>query len=367
LVANGLADNYVWEFFGGNSSPWASATFDLGSPTNPSGPLGENPDGVAFDPTNGDLYLSGDGEEFSLWDRSNATLTNYLVGSAGQDTGLGYDLAFQTVTTVPEPATWALLGICAAGAVVLVRRRSRRGVATAAVAAATAIALAVGSAAPVEASNIMINGGFELPANPNTTVGQYNESLVPGWETSASDDNIEIWSNGYGGVFAAEGNQHAELNATEVSTLYQDVSGIPANATVGYSFAHRGRLGVDTLRLTISDLGSDNAAGGSGPAADTTLFSQLFSTGNTAWVQYSAPTIGNLTLGNDMRFAFESVSAAGGNQAIGNFLDNVQFGVDVGYVVPEPATAALSLGGLAGLTLAARRRRRAPPGQRCCT
>jgi hypothetical protein len=127
LAANGLTDSYVWEFFGGNSSPWASATFDLGSPTNPGGPLGPNPDGVAFDPTNGDLYLSGDGEKFSLWDRTNATLTNYLVGSAGQDTGMGFDLAFQTVTTVPEPATWALAGIGCVGALGLVRRTQPAG------------------------------------------------------------------------------------------------------------------------------------------------------------------------------------------------------------------------------------------------
>jgi hypothetical protein len=125
IVANGLTDNYVWEFFGGNSSPWASPTFDLGSPTNLTGPLGPNPDGVAFDPTNGDLYLSGDGEKFSLWDRSNATLTNYLFSPTGQDTGMGYDLAFQT--TVPEPATISLLCIAGiAGAVISIRKRKRQ-------------------------------------------------------------------------------------------------------------------------------------------------------------------------------------------------------------------------------------------------
>ena len=74
IATNGVNDNYSWEFFGGNASPWVS--LDLGSPTNTLGPLGSNPDGVAFDPTNGDLYLSGDGEKFSLWDRSNAMLTN---------------------------------------------------------------------------------------------------------------------------------------------------------------------------------------------------------------------------------------------------------------------------------------------------
>ena len=188
-----------------------------------------------------------------------------------------------------------------------------------------------------QAANVITNGSFEIPVLPGTNVALVHESLVPGWETTASDNLIELWSNGFQTVVSADAAQHAELNANFVSTLYQDVSGIPANSVVGYSFAHRGRGGVDTLELRISDLGTDNAAGGVGPAADTLLFLQQYSTGNTAWVQYSAPTIGPLTLGNDMRFAFESISAFGGIQTIGNFLDNVNFGIGV----PEPTSVAL--------------------------
>jgi hypothetical protein len=114
VATNGANDNYSWEYFGGNASPWA--LIDLGNPNNPGGPLGPNPDGVAFDPTNGDLYLSGDGENFSLWDRNAATLTNYLFDSTGMDTGMGFDLAFQTV---PEPASLLLL----VGLGLLARRR----------------------------------------------------------------------------------------------------------------------------------------------------------------------------------------------------------------------------------------------------
>src|SRR5436190_1186618 len=124
-----------------------------------------------------------------------------------------------------------------------------------------ALALAAiffGSANASMGANVIINGSFETPALGATTVALVNAGSVPGWDTTAANNLIEIWANGFGSVVSADAAQHAELNATQVSTLYQDVTGIPANATVGYSFAHRGRQGVDTLALRIFDLGNDN-------------------------------------------------------------------------------------------------------------
>jgi hypothetical protein len=89
------------------------------------------------------------------------------------------------------------------------------------------------------------------------------------------------------------------------------------------------------------------------------LFTKNYSAGKTAWVQNTnageAPII---ALGNNIRFAYASVSAAGG-PTIGNFLDGVDFGVGVGAPksVPEPtSTLALLAVGTLGATSLKRKR-----------
>jgi hypothetical protein len=191
----------------------------------------------------------------------------------------------------------------------------------------------------------LINGDFEQPVlgtGVETTLNFVTPPAIPGWQTTASDQKIEVWAHDFNGVPAYSGNQHVELNAFEVSTLYQDVPGIAASSIVGYQFAHRGRIGVDTMALTVTDLGADNLFGG---GDDTVLFTHQFSDGNTSWGFYTGTGIS--ALGNTTRFAFESVSAAGGDQAIGNFLDAADFGV--GVAAPEPSTLFLLGSGLAAV------------------
>ena len=132
------------------------------------------------------------------------------------------------------------------------------------------------------------------------------------------------------GVKAHEGNQFVELNAKEYATLYRDSTGIEQDAVFEFSFAHRGRNGDDTLKLTITDLGADNLIGG---GDDKEFFTKEYTTGKDAWAVCDSTTEPTITaLGNKVRFAYSAVFATGGkgsDKTEGNFLDAAVFGVGV--------------------------------------
>ncbi|MFF5854450.1 isopeptide-forming domain-containing fimbrial protein [Streptomyces sp. NPDC012751] len=170
------------------------------------------------------------------------------------------------------------------------------------------------SAAPLRVT--LVNGSFEQPTVtafeilPDASQTQAPKR-VPGWLTTASDHMIELWRSGFNGVPSAEGAQFAELNANEVATLYQDLPTTPGTKLY-WRLYHRGRLGQDTMALDIGSPGSP-------------VEQRRFTDGNTAWGYYTGTytvPAGQTTT----RFSFRSVSAAGGNRGVGNFLDGVFFG-----------------------------------------
>ncbi|ALO98541.1 Putative peptidoglycan binding protein [Streptomyces hygroscopicus subsp. limoneus] len=216
--------------------------------------------------------------------------------------------------------------------------------------------MATPPAAPLRVA--LVNGSFEQPSVtgveilPDASQTQAAK-WVPGWLTTASDHRIELWHSGFQGVPAADGAQFAELNANEVSTLYQDLPTTPGTKLY-WRLYHRGRQGQDTMALDIGAPGS-------------MVEQRRFTDGNTAWGYYTGTytvPAGQTTT----RFAFRSISAAGGNRGIGNFLDGIFFGtapyvvldktaipagpLDVGDVVTYRITAKNEGGGAAGnLTL----------------
>jgi CshA-type fibril repeat protein len=171
---------------------------------------------------------------------------------------------------------------------------------------------------PTPAGNFT-NGGFEAPVIPTTTFQLVNETTVPGWETDATDNLIEIWKSGFNGVAAYEGAQFAEINANQNAALFQNFTP-SAGSNVSISFAHRGRLGVDVMRVVATDLGADGVVGG---GDDTILLNKLFSDGNTAWGVYTEQLTNSAT-GNVIRFEYRAVSTASGSASVGNFVDGIQ-------------------------------------------
>ncbi|MCM0622224.1 hypothetical protein [Nocardioides bruguierae] len=156
----------------------------------------------------------------------------------------------------------------------------------------------------------LVNGDFEKPVLAAGDLVITHESNVPGWLTTASDHAIEIWNDGHEGYRSAQGKQWAELNANMVSSLYQDVTTTPGQ-TLRWELLHAGRLGTDTMAVKIGPPGGE---------LQQAQFSDPQAWGEHSGV-YTVPA-GQTTT----RFAFVSVSAAGGNTSIGNFLDAISFG-----------------------------------------
>jgi LruC domain-containing protein len=160
----------------------------------------------------------------------------------------------------------------------------------------------------------MTNGLAELPV---ITLGRQtitSASNVPGWETSASDNQIEIWSTGFNGVPAQEGNQFLEINANRTAALYQELC-LEPGSTIRWSVWHRGRAGVDVAKVKI------------GSSLANATEQATMSDGKNAWGYYTGtyvvPTNQATTL-----FIFEAISTASGNNSIGNFLDNFRISCD---------------------------------------
>jgi gliding motility-associated-like protein len=173
---------------------------------------------------------------------------------------------------------------------------------------------------------------------PNT-MGFFTQNNVPCWKTTAADSIIEIWATGFNGfpyvtgsVSSYSGLQFVELNANMVSTLYQDFVAAPGSmATI--SFAHRGREGTDVLSVSIGPVGGPYISLGN------------FSAGNTAWVYNSISYTFPNNTNTNYSLRFNSISAAGGNPAVGNFLDAVTVTFSQPIVSIDVTDATCTTGG----------------------
>lgn len=186
-------------------------------------------------------------------------------------------------------------------------------------------------------ANLIVNGGFEEPAVTPGNWDYFSSGDVAGWDGS----NIEIWNNyTYQGVTvtAAEGEQHAEINAHPDSgnfTISQSFS-TQVGQSYDVSFSYRARANnSESFEFGLSDTGG--------------AFSSVVLDDHTtsAWSVYEDSFVANDTTSSVW---FSSIT----DGTIGNFIDDVS----VTSSVPSPGTLVMMMIGLLGLGAARRQARR---------
>ena len=241
----------------------------------------------------------------------------------------------------------------------------------------------------------LINGDFESFTASNwqafggpAQVLQTSANNVPGWKTTAGDNNIEIQrqlgtgiqdgthkSSSYFDQYNAQpasGNYWAELNANQVAALYQDIRTLP-KTTIRWSIKHRGRFfstgstnnQTDNMNVKIGSIStiesgtqtptngniksftttSSNKFSGaptysSTPdvsnrtAADGTMSDAL----DTGWTMYQGSYY--VTTDTTTRFEFNSLGGTICGGTCGNYLDDIKFSP----LVACPATFSVVAG-----------------------
>lgn len=222
--------------------------------------------------------------------------------------------------------------------------------------------------ASAQAQNLLVDGNFQSAGQNNVNPGsasifsisriQSGSNPIRGWQTTAPDQQIELWASGFLGVPAPVSvNYFAEINANVVATLFQVVQ-LPVAAPVGFSLAHRARYvdvpGNDVMDLKVYDIGSSTSWSTS--STGTLVYSERMSTGQSAWGYYGNANIFTPLAGNYYAFTFDSVSSATFYApGAGNFIGDVQFG----YAVPEPSSLSLLVMGTCALIALRRGKRKA--------
>ncbi|MEO1624816.1 MAG: PA14 domain-containing protein, partial [Bacteroidota bacterium] len=175
-----------------------------------------------------------------------------------------------------------------------------------------------------------LNGDMENVAPFSGEWTYMNDSFIDGWETTASDNIIEIWRDGFSGVPAFDGEFFAELNGTQASDFFQEFCTVPTT-TLQISFAHRKR--VDSNNTTDDILGVYI-----GPdMANLTRVGSAVATNTSGWtvhtVSYLVPAGQTSTV-----FLFRADQGAPGNLTFGNLIDAVNVVTLFDVVVVPDAT-----------------------------
>jgi hypothetical protein len=160
-------------------------------------------------------------------------------------------------------------------------------------------AAALVSCSVLPSGNIVTNGSFESPDVWSGTSSIYNGS-ISGWQAAYGQIQIHDHSNG---MSPADGAQHAELDATNSSGIYQNLTTVPG-ATYQLRFAFAARPGTAANQNVLG------VVWGGQPVATLT-------TGSSAWVDHTYTVVAS---GTTTRLQFNDLGISDG---LGTLLDRV--------------------------------------------
>ncbi len=213
---------------------------------------------------------------------------------------------------------------------------------------------------PCSATNILLNGDFEIGSSTSVALPVGETSALPNWTVVGTGDwYYDINPGSFSPEFPAEsGNVKLLAAGGPNCTLTSDAFAVTGGTTYTVSYWERERAseGTKLLYTTITGPGGmqltatqGNMDSFTGSGTNTLTWTQ--SSTQTTWTNYTATfvpsTSGNVTL------AFSNNN--GGNYGLA--LDNASV-TGSGGTIPEPGTLALLTAGLAGLLCYAWRKRR---------
>ncbi|MBS1763449.1 MAG: T9SS type A sorting domain-containing protein [Bacteroidetes bacterium] len=158
--------------------------------------------------------------------------------------------------------------------------------------------------------DFLCNGDFENPSfssSPNFI----DSTQLSCWKTTASNNLMEIWQSSFMGVNSYSGNQFMEVNAYGFATVYQEFLAYPG-MHLEISFAHRGRVGIDSMQVSIGESGGPYTILGN------------FGDNELAWNHYTLYYVIPInSSSNKFQLRFAATYVASNNPSVGNFLDDV--------------------------------------------
>ncbi|MCH7393857.1 hypothetical protein MMP66_06125 [Acinetobacter dispersus] len=210
-----------------------------------------------------------------------------------------------------------------------------------------------------------LNFDFESNALSNACYVQLDGANVIGWNTTHKSQQgsgncstpspqfgklIELWSHGFNGMPARQGNVFAELNAEEYSEMQQNICLIKGEP-VTWKLSHNGRNSTDRMSLraggqqivSVATTPSGQGTITSCTAGNCNVSSQVVTYNNSKyWADYSGQFNYSGATGQTI-LGFKSDT--GSSSSVGNFLDAIQISVKpiiefaaADYSIPENAS-----------------------------